>query len=833
MGLRRWILDGVSAVPRLASRFAIPTLLLVLVASLALANGARDVTFEDNQIDLLPRDSPHTAAARNVSAAFPQNYFVSSIDFVIDPVKAAKANAQLPNRRLEANLQNVTDEVYVRGLEEFNLFFLEHVPSARYNITLDSYVRLIHYTNSGQCAMAGTCAAEPDPRAFDRLPGTDPKGELDYAVAWTTMETISFESIQAIVGPNWDMAQSAFIFVPGPNQTTADVGHEAIAGWEAYRAWAPENAQWDVFDLQESHITTKDPIILDAHTSDVTRDDLVFLTPFVAVFLVVSLYAAFRSVRGILVTAGLIGLAALWTFGIMGYADIPLNTVNLALVPLILGAGIDYSIHVVTEYLEHRRAGLAARAAFDRAGRAVGPPLMLATATTVGGLLVMAWSPSILLAQVGFVGAIAMASVFLLSLTFIPAALTLAGGGPQRGAARPSRGMATFAAAVAQRAPLVWIVVVLVSGASFVAASQVETETYGTPALNFPEGDWLREQYAKENRYFFGSESPSEKWVTDFLIFEGDLTDPVFHDYLRQVQWKLANSSYIRSDRIMSIQYVIEEWKLIEAGTTGAVLPFVQEQNAPGSTYPTTREDIERTLDDLFASPFATYGSLFINHPEHDIGILLLEVKSGDGFEETEAAWDDIWSRVDSVQKPDDVQVHIYGNTATSYLFVKEQLPWLTYMGAASLVIVVALMLFFTGRIRQTLAVASMVVLTTAWWLAILPFVDIGLSIALLLPIVFINAVGSDYAVLLTWNLSDRMDGHRIFGTTGKAVLWSAVTDAGAFAIFGFMTYLLMGRAMVATALAFAVTFVCTMLVIPLFYRKSLPPARALREWDP
>ncbi len=811
-------------IPPWASRNARAVLVVAGLVTVVLAAGMTQLRFEDNQIDLLPRGNPHTEAARNVSEAFPYNYFVASIDLVIDPDKWAAANAQLPYRLTTPQPYNVTDEVYIRAAEEFNLFFLEQVPSAVYNITLDSYVRLINYTNTGSCLWAelGLCAQRPDPRAFDRLPGTDPAGEQQFYMAWHTIDAVSHETIEATVGPSWNTTQSAFLFRPADGQTTAQVGREAIAGFEAYRKWAPDNARWDVWDLEASHFTTKDPVVIDAHTSEVTGRDVQILTPVVLVFILLALLFAFRGAQPILVAAATLAAGAVWSFGIMGYLDVPVNTLNLVLVPLILGNGIDYSIHVINEYLEHRSQGLDDHASFAAAGEGAGVPLFIATATTTSGLLVMAFSPSLLMAQVGMVSAIAMVAVFLLCLTFIPAALTVLPTGNLNRVFRPSRVMPRMGRAIARGRAPVALLVLAITAVAVVAGSRIETETYGTPALNFPEGDWLREQYDKENLYFFGTENPTEQWVTDFLVFEGDLTDPAFHDYLAALEDKLRESDLVRGDRVISIRYAISQWKAIEGGTAGAAVPLVLEEAQPDSTYPSTRQAIEDTLDSLFASPFSTYGALFINHPANDVAVMLLESRAGDTFDATAATWDGLWAIVAEVDRdagrPEDVSVHMYGNTATAYLFVEEELPWLRVMAAAAFLVVTGLVFAFTRSLRPTLCVATLVGLTSIWWLGLLPAFGVGLSITLMLPMAFIMSIGSDYAVHLAWNLERAARADHVFATTGKSVMFSAVTDGGAFLIFTGMQYLLMQRAMVATSLAIGVIFAATVLVIPLFY---------------
>ena len=39
-------------------------------------------------------------------------------------------------------------------------------------------------------------------------------------------------------------------------------------------------------------------------------------------------------------------------FGLLGLLDIPLNPANLIALPLILGIGVDYGVHIVHEFRE-------------------------------------------------------------------------------------------------------------------------------------------------------------------------------------------------------------------------------------------------------------------------------------------------------------------------------------------------------------------------------------------------------------------------------------------------------------------------------------------------
>jgi predicted RND superfamily exporter protein len=57
-----------------------------------------------------------------------------------------------------------------------------------------------------------------------------------------------------------------------------------------------------------------------------------------------------RSLRHALLAALPLSLGVLQMFGLMGILDIPLNPANMIALPLILGIGVDYGVHIVHEF---------------------------------------------------------------------------------------------------------------------------------------------------------------------------------------------------------------------------------------------------------------------------------------------------------------------------------------------------------------------------------------------------------------------------------------------------------------------------------------------------
>ena len=68
--------------------------------------------------------------------------------------------------------------------------------------------------------------------------------------------------------------------------------------------------------------------------------------------IIVVLIFNFRSLRYSLLAALPLGLGLLQMFGLMGILGIPLNPANMIALPLMLGIGVDYGVHLIHEYRE-------------------------------------------------------------------------------------------------------------------------------------------------------------------------------------------------------------------------------------------------------------------------------------------------------------------------------------------------------------------------------------------------------------------------------------------------------------------------------------------------
>lgn len=264
-----------------------------------------------------------------------------------------------------------------------------------------------------------------------------------------------------------------------------------------------------------------------SYVADGTRKDIIKLAPFVCLAIILIILFTVRSLSGVLVALGSVGMGIAWLMGLMGLFKCPLTLVSSSLPVLLIALGSAYSIHLLARILANLDRGASSRQeAVQAAIREVAPPIFVAGLTTALGFLsflVMDISP---MREFGLWMSAGTLITVLLSLVVVPAACVRL---PLR--ARPSG-----------RAPA-WALSLMVKAAKGVTAHPRTTAIVGVvltgSALFFAN----RVSTHMETRRFFQEDSPPVK-AEDFLekslggsLFlqvqvKGDIGNPIV---LRQI----------------------------------------------------------------------------------------------------------------------------------------------------------------------------------------------------------------------------------------------------------------------------------------------------------
>lgn len=134
------------------------------------------------------------------------------------------------------------------------------------------------------------------------------------------------------------------------------------------------------------------------------------------ILVIILLYFAVRGFTGVIIGLTPVLLAILFTMGVMGLLGIPSTPLTIMLATLLLGLGIDYSIHFMSRYREERKNGYSLEKSLLITSSTVGESLVSTSITTIFGFLSLV---TMTLIPVQDFGKIAAIGLFLCAI-FVP-----------------------------------------------------------------------------------------------------------------------------------------------------------------------------------------------------------------------------------------------------------------------------------------------------------------------------------------------------------------------------------------------------------------------------
>ena len=153
--------------------------------------------------------------------------------------------------------------------------------------------------------------------------------------------------------------------------------------------------------------------------------DLKVLLPVAVVMIVVVLYLSFRSLRGVVIPLVVVCLGVIWTVGAMAIAGVPFTVISIIIPVILLAMGTADGIHIVNRYYEVAARGLPKREVVLATMSEMTSPVVMTSLTTIAGFLSLLATFLVPQRQFGVFTAVGMAAELILSLTLIPAILSL------------------------------------------------------------------------------------------------------------------------------------------------------------------------------------------------------------------------------------------------------------------------------------------------------------------------------------------------------------------------------------------------------------------------
>ncbi len=169
---------------------------------------------------------------------------------------------------------------------------------------------------------------------------------------------------------------------------------------------------------------------------DALRHDMTFPTVIALVLIVVLFLLSFERVRNIMLGVVALIVGIVLTVGVLALTVGQISIVTSVFAVILVGLGVDFGIHLVTNFDDFRSRGESAPDAVRHAMRSSGGPIILGGLTTAAVFFAVMTSRSPAIREFGFIGGIGLLLTLASMMLLLPTLLINFGTGPQ---VKPSR----------------------------------------------------------------------------------------------------------------------------------------------------------------------------------------------------------------------------------------------------------------------------------------------------------------------------------------------------------------------------------------------------------
>ena len=424
----RWLDVVLTTLSRCVVKYPIVWLLLaVIVCGISLDYTRTHLGINTNTSDILSRDLPFQKERLRLERAFPQD--VAAILLVVEartPEQASTAVEQL-GEQLKAEKKSI-QSVYIPGEGDFfeheALLYLE--PAALHELTVklaeaQPFIGRLSANNSlpELLAILG--------QAIERGAGTLPV-DLDpllSRIATAVQAVLSGEAYQL----SWQQLMLGDGAMLSPTQRFILIkpvfDYSLIVPAEETLTTVRKAADQLEASVPGLRISMTGEVAMEYDELNTVRHDMTIAGVISLTLVCLCLGVAFRSLRLVAATLAVLIAGLILSAGFAALAIGYLNLISVGFAVLYIGLGVDYAIHLCLGYQERIQRSLSQKEALIGATRAVGPSLLLCAITTSIGFFAFIPTAYSGVSQLGLISGVGMFIGFFLTLTMLPALLTL------------------------------------------------------------------------------------------------------------------------------------------------------------------------------------------------------------------------------------------------------------------------------------------------------------------------------------------------------------------------------------------------------------------------
>lgn len=292
--------------------------------------------------------------------------------------------------------------------------------------------------------------------------------------------------------------------------------------------------------------------LITREVDEATVQDNLPIAVIIILTITVILGLSFRGLSYIFLPIGCLMFAGVWTFGTATLLGIRLIAIDIAVIPLIVGLGVDYFIHISSRYQEELARDGRPGTAMGNALTGIFSSMSLAVLTTIAAFMTNVFTGIQPIREFGVLCALGVGSCALFSVTFYPAARILLDRRVPDARVKSlkdipafGRGMSVGARTVRRYPVIVVITVMLVTAGAFLGSLNLRTE-FGVE--DFVQDDWPEMRTISDIRNGF----PAASMYQSGVLLEGNMETPAALSTIFTIHDAATNDRYVVKTNIGS-----------------------------------------------------------------------------------------------------------------------------------------------------------------------------------------------------------------------------------------------------------------------------------------
>ena len=572
-------------------------------------------------------------------------------------------------------------------------------------------------------------------------------------------------------------------------------------------------------------------VIITSEINKITINANLIISPIVFIIILLVLIISFRKFSYTFISISALIISLVWIFGTMVILGLTFNILAVAVIPLIMGLGVDYSVHTLHNYRTEISRGKSPKEAIKLSIIEIGMAMFLSMITTVIAFMSFLSASIPPVRDFGIILGIGILYTFIISITYVAAFRYLLDRKKKKLNNKVNKTLKSnvfmnkTAKIVLRNQKKIIAFTILITIISAIGASQIKT---GFDYYSFlPSENQSIKLYEK-----IATDFPFSSQDVEFILIEGNVATVDALKGIINTHEKIIDDKFIakKADgtaKIRSIYSII-----IEVANSNKSI--IKEFNLSEKKFlPKTNSDVKRLYDYLFDD--IAYGALSrttIHKSENgDYDALIIQVyvdvlsrgaTSGDLSKDLKILTEEVNADLDYYGK--DMKVIATGMYTITYRITRSLTD--SQFLSTSLCIVISLLILITIYRRISLGFVTMlpVLITTLWILGTMYFIGYTLNVLTITVTSLTIGCGIDYAIHATERfrlIADKtgnIDAAVIetISRTGVALLIAALTTALGFIVLVIAPIPPQVQFGVITALTITYSFLLSVIVLPI-----------------